>query len=826
MTLGDESMKSGIRVVVILFYLMLSAEMALAAAHSITPWRENKPAALSLTFDDGYYSQYEKAVPALNAHGFKGTFFIFTDYADYFNLWDRWREAAVMGHEIASHSKTHPFLTALPLSEAEYEIVTSQMLIDAEIPGQKSVTFAYPYGDLNAAVKALVQKYYIGARGVREALNDASTDLYNAVAYDVVRYDVFQMEALTEQAVSQKKWLIPVFHGFSPGEYGGWITDQLVAYLDYLKGRTDVWVAPFGTVVKYMKERGAATLSVTTQTSDVITLALTDTLDDMVFDSPLTLRSEVPWTTVKMQQGNGVITTLSSVTEAGIQVVYYDAVPDRGEITLTSGDVNQPPPLFFDDFTRAPGAPAPLLPWTSALGTWTVSNGVLQGSGSALSYSQLYYAPAPLWTDYSVEGRFQFPATGFGGGLGCRVNPATGAQYSAWIFPGTNVMKLGKLWSWSEYSGTPMAEVSLPAVGTGFHTLKMVCNGNRIQVYYDGMAKIDVTDIDYDSRAPYLSGGIGAALFTNSSVYAMAVDNVVVKRLESSNLSPVAVNDSFSTAVNTVLNQVAPGVLGNDSDPEGTALTARLVSGPSHGSLTLNSNGSFVYTPLANYIGNDSFTYQANDGATGSNIATVTIAVTSPLIFADSFTRVPGTPAPLWPWTSVLGSWTVANGVLQGSGSALSYSQLYFAPVPLWTDYSVEGRFRFSASAFGGGLGCRVNPATGAQYAAWIYPDNSAAGKNLLVLGKMWSWTTYGGVLMAQAALPGVGTGFHTLRMVCSGSRIQVYYDGSAKIDVTDNNFDSRAPYLNGGIGAAMFTYDAAYAMTVDDVVVNSLNGN
>jgi len=910
-------MKFGIRVVVILLHLLLSSKMVLAAAHSITPWRENKPAALSFTFDDGYASQYEKALPALNERGFKGTFFIFTDYVDYFNTWDRWVEAATLGHEIASHTKTHPFLTALPLSEAEYEITASQTLIDAKIPDQKSVTFAYPYGDLNAAVKALVKKSYIGARGVREGLNDASTDIYNSVAYDAVRYNVLQMKAFTEQAVSQGKWLIPIFHGFSLDEYGGWSSEQLVSYLDYLKGRTDVWTAPFGTVIKYLRERGAATLSVITQSGDLITLTLTDTLDNTVFDCPLTVRSEVPWTSVRVQQGDGAINTISSVTEAGIQVVYYDAIPDGGTITLANGSVNQSvvasndgysvnantqlnqaapgvlgndsapegviltarlvngtshgtltldsngsfvyTPLanyvgsdsftylasdgttnsniatvtfsvsslngvmFSDDFTRVSGAPTPLSPWTSVLGSWTVSNGILQGSGAALSYSQIYYAPAPLWDNYSVEGRFQFPATAFGGGLGCRVNPTTGAQYSVWIFPGDKMLRLGKLWSWSEYSGTSMAEASLPTVGTGFHTLKMVCNGNRIQVFYDGTAKIDVTDNDYDSRAPYLSGGIGAALFTAGGAYTMAVDNVAVNRLDSNNLSPVAVNDSYSTAVNTVLNQAAPGVLGNDSDPEGTAFTAQLVNGPTHGTLTLNSNGSFVYTPLANFFGSDSFTYQASDGATASNIATVTISVTSISIFADNFTRLPGAPAPLLPWTGVSGTWTVANGVLQGSGTALSYSQIYYAPSPLWDNYSVEGRFKFAATAFGGGLGCRVNPVTGAHYAAWVYPDNSAAGKNMLVLGKMWSWTTYGDVLMAQASLPSVGTGFHTLRMVCSGSRIQVYYDGSAKIDVTDNSFDSRAPYLSGGIGAALFTYDAVYTMTVDDVVVIGL---
>ncbi|MDD2272161.1 MAG: Ig-like domain-containing protein [Desulfuromonadaceae bacterium] len=480
--------------------------------------------------------------------------------------------------------------------------------------------------------------------------------------------------------------------------------------------------------------------------------------------------------------------------------------------------------LFSDDFTRVSGAPAPLSPWTSVLGSWTVNNGVLQGSGSALSYSQIYYAPTPLWTDYSVEGRFQFPATGFGGGLGCRVNPATGAQYSAWIFPGDNTLKLGKLWSWSQYSGVSMAEASLPVVGTGFHTLKMVCNGNRIQVYFDGTAKIDVTDNNYDSRAPYLSGGIGAALFTNSGVYSMAVDNVVVTSLDS-NPAPVAVNDSYSTSANTPLNQVAPGVLSNDSAPAGTTLTAQLVNGPSHGTLTLNSNGSFVYIPLANYVGSDSFTYLANDGTTSSNTATVTVSVTavSEILFSDDFTRVPGEPTPLSPWVSVLGSWTVTDGVLQGSGAALSYSQVYYAPAPLWDNYSVEGRFQFAATAFGGGLGCRVNPATGAHYAAWIYPDNSAAGSNMLVLGKMWSWTTYGNALMAQVSLPSVGTGFHTLKIVCNGSRIQVYYDGMLKIDVTDTNFDSRAPYLSGGVGAAMFTLGGVYTMSVDDVVVSSL---
>ena len=49
-----------------------------------------------------------------------------------------------------------------------------------------------------------------------------------------------------------------------------------------------------------------------------------------------------------------------------------------------------------------------------------------------------------------------------------------------------------------------------------------------------------------------------------------------------------------------------------------------LVTGPAHGTLTLNADGSFTYTPAANYNGTDSFTYKANDGTLDSNVATVT----------------------------------------------------------------------------------------------------------------------------------------------------------------------------------------------------------
>jgi hypothetical protein len=90
---------------------------------------------------------------------------------------------------------------------------------------------------------------------------------------------------------------------------------------------------------------------------------------------------------------------------------------------------------------------------------------------------------------------------------------------------------------------------------------------------------------------------------------------------------PVANPDSYSTNEHTTLTVAAPGVLGNDSDPDGDTLTATLVDGPANGSLSLNVDGSFSYTPNAGFTGSDSFTYKASDATTDSNTATVSITV-------------------------------------------------------------------------------------------------------------------------------------------------------------------------------------------------------
>ncbi|MDP3719159.1 MAG: Ig-like domain-containing protein [Acidobacteriota bacterium] len=93
------------------------------------------------------------------------------------------------------------------------------------------------------------------------------------------------------------------------------------------------------------------------------------------------------------------------------------------------------------------------------------------------------------------------------------------------------------------------------------------------------------------------------------------------------NDAPVAVNDAFSIGQDGTLTVAAPGVLAGDSDVDHATLTASLLTGPNHGTLLLNPDGSFVYTPDPGYYGSDSFTYRAHDTLISSNSATVTITV-------------------------------------------------------------------------------------------------------------------------------------------------------------------------------------------------------
>ena len=143
------------------------------------------------------------------------------------------------------------------------------------------------------------------------------------------------------------------------------------------------------------------------------------------------------------------------------------------------------------------------------------------------------------------------------------------------------------------------------------------------------------------------SGNINMAVGANTITVAVtAQDTTTVKTCtivvtRAVNTPPVAVADTGVTTKNHVLNTSAPGVLANDTDVDGNTLTAIKVTDPAHGTLMLNSNGSYTYTPATGFVGTDSFTYKANDSVVDSNVVIVAITVVD-----DTPPAPPAPPAP------------------------------------------------------------------------------------------------------------------------------------------------------------------------------------
>ncbi len=91
------------------------------------------------------------------------------------------------------------------------------------------------------------------------------------------------------------------------------------------------------------------------------------------------------------------------------------------------------------------------------------------------------------------------------------------------------------------------------------------------------------------------------------------------------NDAPLAVNDTTTTAEDTPLNGT---IATNDSDVDGPAASYTALTTPVHGTLTMNANGTYTYTPAADYNGVDSFTYALCDGGTPNKCDTATVYIT------------------------------------------------------------------------------------------------------------------------------------------------------------------------------------------------------
>lgn len=159
--------------------------------------------------------------------------------------------------------------------------------------------------------------------------------------------------------------------------------------------------------------------------------------------------------------------------------------------------------------------------------------------------------------------------------------------------------------------------------GKGFDTLQLTLTHAELQL---ASVQQDIAAFEafLDRKSnPY--GEHGRVFHFRS--FELDVRNFEALEIRLLNAPPIAQDDIYAVDEDTVLLVPGPGVTGNDTDAEGAALAVTLVTGPAHGTLAMNADGSFSYTPEADFNGSDSFTYRVNDGSLDSNLAMVTVAV-------------------------------------------------------------------------------------------------------------------------------------------------------------------------------------------------------
>ena len=246
--------------------------------------------------------------------------------------------------------------------------------------------------------------------------------------------------------------------------------------------------------------------------------------------------------------------------------------------------------------------------------------------------------------------------------------------------------------------------------------------------------------------------------------------------------------------------------------------TAAVLAGSPSLSTTAGTNspvGSYPIVASQGTLSDPNYSFSFANG-------TLTVTPTNAVLFSDNFER-PTYPGDMTPWVALQGAWLTTNANFQGTSDATNYSFAYLDAN--WTNYSFQAQVQFSASnAYGGGLSGRLDPTTGARYAAWVYPEQSPAGPALLRLIKFRDWTTWSATPMALVSLPAVGTNWHTLNLAFQGYQIAVSFDGVQVTNVNDYGFDSRPAYSSGAISADTYTLSSnTFIMSIDNAQVTAL---
>jgi len=264
--------------------------------------------------------------------------------------WDEIRLYAKQGHEMASHTLTHPQMAALDDVNLLYELEKSGEEIRIQLNQKYVFSAECPYATEDERVMQYSYRVYPALRNRMPErflmeLNRSSRKNPGSFSNEYVQWQrgattktpLPMMSSWIDSTVANKNvWLVLAFHGVDGIGWEALTSELLDEFFSYIKSKEDdLWVATFADVTKYMRERMNATVK-TSEGDKKILVSLTLTLDPDIYDIPLTLKSYVPssWKEVLVEQGSEKKRIYPQGDIKGSYVL-YQIRPNGGILELT-----------------------------------------------------------------------------------------------------------------------------------------------------------------------------------------------------------------------------------------------------------------------------------------------------------------------------------------------------------------------------------------------------------------------------------------------------------------------------------------------------------
>jgi peptidoglycan/xylan/chitin deacetylase (PgdA/CDA1 family) len=263
--------------------------------------------------------------------------------------WDEIKQYASHGHEFSSHTITHPRLAILDSANLLNELVKSRQEMLEQLGSKYTFSGECPYGTENERVMKYAYKIYPALRNrmPEPFLEELDRGNDKTPGSSVKEYVQWQRGALTETPMDLMKswidtcsaknniWLVLVFHGVEGIGWEPLSRSEHRAYYGYLKSKEDhLWVATFGDVAKYMRERMNARVETVHKKGGML-VKLTHNLD-REYDLPLTMKTYLPKSsgTPSVMQGSTGI-NFRAGSDARGRFILYRLVPNTEPVNIT-----------------------------------------------------------------------------------------------------------------------------------------------------------------------------------------------------------------------------------------------------------------------------------------------------------------------------------------------------------------------------------------------------------------------------------------------------------------------------------------------------------